>query len=243
MSTLFIADLHLDEQRPEITRALLHFLETHARSAEALYILGDFFEVWVGDDDQTPMIESVRQGLRTLADHGTAIYLQHGNRDFLIGQCFAQSCGAQLIPEHQVISPYGQPLLLLHGDQLCLEDTDYLAFRQQVRAASWQRDFLSQSLEQRKAIARHIRETSRDLSRQKPQTLMDVTPAEVTRVMNQAGVDTLIHGHTHRPAVHTLADRHQRIVLGDWDSNGWYLQWHADNRFELIDFPINRSDA
>lgn len=243
MSQLFIADLHLDPQRPEITRALLHFLETRAARAEALYVLGDFFEVWVGDDDSTPTIETVRDALARLTAAGVKVGLQHGNRDFLLGEAFARSCGATLLAEQLTLSPYGEPLLLMHGDQLCLEDGDYQTFRRQVRSPHWQQTFLAQPLAQRRAIARDLRRQSRESSRAKPQAILDVTPAEVDRVMARAGVATLIHGHTHRPAVHPLEGGRTRIVLGDWDRRGWYLEWRADNGYRLVDFPIDARRA
>ncbi|WP_207062083.1 UDP-2,3-diacylglucosamine diphosphatase [Motiliproteus sp. SC1-56] len=241
MSTLFISDLHLHEERPDILRAFAHFMEHDAAGCDALYILGDFFDAWVGDDDESTLIVSVCRALKGLADSGTPVYLQRGNRDFLLGERFAERCGAQLLRDSFCITPYGEPLLLLHGDQLCLADTDYQAFRRQVREPLWQRDFLAKPLDERRAIARQLRQQSQAMGQEKSQEIMDVTPEEVKRVMRDANCQTLIHGHTHRPASHRFeldGEPAQRIVLGDWDKRGWFLEWNRDNSHRLHGFPI-----
>lgn len=232
MTTLFISDLHLHESRPEVTQAFYRFLNEQAQGAEALYILGDFFDAWIGDDDDSPIGHEVAQQLNALSAKGTKIYLMHGNRDFLLGNEFAAAAGAELIHDPSVIDLYGRPTLLMHGDSLCTEDKDYLVFRQQVRSSAWQQQVLSSSLSERRALAAKIRETSQSMNSLKAEDIMDVTPAEVVRVMKEAEVSYLIHGHTHRPARHSLDVNDvqcERIVLGDWHHLGWCLSVTADD--------------
>lgn len=226
MSQLFISDLHLNDSCPHITRAFFHFLHTRAIHAEALYILGDFFDVWVGDDDDAALAQEVADELNQLNKQGVAIYFMHGNRDFLLGKNYAQKAGMKLINEGVIIDLYGTPTLLLHGDNLCTGDAQYQQFRAMVRNVAWQQEFLSQSLATRRAIAAQLRETSRSMNSMKKEDIMDVAQDEVIAQMQQAGVTRLIHGHTHRPARHTLQINDQyceRIVLGDWHDHGWCL--------------------
>ncbi len=226
MTQLFISDLHLSASRPDITRAFEGFLQARARGAASLYILGDFFDVWIGDDDDEPLGIQTAQQLRRLHEEGTRIYLMHGNRDFLLGEDFARRAGAELIPEGTVIDLYGCPTLLLHGDSLCTDDQAYQAFRQQVRNPQWQEQILSQPLSVRRALAESMRAESRHMNSLKAEDIMDVSPDQVIRVMQAAGVTRLIHGHTHRPARHPVnlaGQAGERIVLGDWHSHGWCL--------------------
>ncbi len=226
-TTLFIADLHLDPARPAITDLFLEFLAAEARRASALYILGDLFEAWIGDDDDTSDYQRVAAALRDLSAQGTAIFIAHGNRDFLLGERFATACGARLLGEETVIDLYGTPTLLMHGDTLCTDDTDYLAFRAQVRDPAWQQDFLAKPLAERRRIAQGLRERSTASTRDKPAAIMDVNPDTVARVMAAAGVHQLIHGHTHRPAIHDFeldGQPARRIVLGDWYTHGSVLR-------------------
>jgi len=219
MTTLFIADIHLGNEHPEISQRFCDFLHSEACRAEALYILGDLFEVWIGDDGVQPEHEAAITALRELTRSGVPIYVMRGNRDFLLGKQFEAMSGCALIDDPVVINFYGIPTLLMHGDTLCTDDNEYIQFRQQMRSSEWQQQFLSQSVEQRAAIARHYREESRRRSQGKPQEIMDVNDEAVIDIMERYGVARLIHGHTHRPAIHELAvDLHpaQRIVLGDW---------------------------
>jgi len=227
MSVLFISDLHLEAERPDITRAFLHFLSTRARAAEALYILGDFFEAWIGDDGMDEFQHSIARALRELSDSGTRIYLMHGNRDFLIGQAFCREAGCTLLRDPSLIDLGGEKILLMHGDSLCTLDAAYMKLRR------WLRNPLSLfilrhlPLATRHKLARKLRKESRAQTRMKASEIVDVTPAEVEKVMRDKGVRILIHGHTHRPAVHELeidARPARRIVLGDWDSQGWALE-------------------
>lgn len=240
MSALFISDLHLHESRPLITRAFFHFLHTQAPTAQALYILGDFFDAWIGDDDDSDLPQDVARELFSLKQKGVAIYFQHGNRDFLLSDAYAQKAGMTLLPESVVINLYGTPTLLLHGDTLCTADKDYQQFRSMVRSVQWQQQILSQPLAARRALAAQLREKSQSMNSIKAEDIMDVTPDEVITQMTQARVTRLIHGHTHRPARHTLninGKAAERIVLGDWHNQGWCIKADAHN-CELIHWPI-----
>lgn len=223
---LLISDLHLEEERPELTRAFLQFLERETPQASALYILGDFFNVWIGDDDDRPLNALISAALRQQADRGLAIYLMHGNRDFLLGEHFAQAAGARLIADPQVLEYGKHRYLLMHGDQLCTRDTGYLAFRTKVRDPAWQQAFLASPLAERRAFAEQARAASKSMSSNKPEDIMDVSQDAVEAVLAEHGCDSLIHGHTHRPDIHefVVAGKEQRrIVLGDWGQQLWYL--------------------
>ena len=238
MSTLFISDLHLDDSRPEITRLFLDFLKHDALHAEALYILGDFFEAWVGDDDDAELGKIITQALRELSDTGVPVFFMRGNRDFLIGQDFAKRAGLQILPDPCVLELYGMPTLLMHGDLLCSDDTAYQTFRTLVRNDAWQSQFLSQPLAARQAFATQARAASKQhqsgLMNEQQENIMDVTQTTVQTIMKRYGVSRLIHGHTHRPATHQFhheAMASQRIVLGDWYSQGSVLRVDADGYF------------
>jgi len=240
MTTLFIADLHLDPARPDVAQAFFRFMENQAPQAEALYILGDFFEAWIGDDLQHPFVDDVKQSLRALTDKGIPVYLMHGNRDFLIGDQFCNETGCQLIEDPTLLELYGRKVLLMHGDTLCTNDVDYLAFRGMVRNPDWQKDFLSKSLQERLAIAESIRAASKEKTSELQYEIMDVTQSEVEKVMTEQNVQLLIHGHTHRPAVHKLevnGKAAERVVLGDWHAVGWKLSID-ESGYKLADFAL-----
>lgn len=230
MTTLFISDLHLDPERPELTRLFGDFIDGEARTADALYILGDLFEAWVGDDDPAEAGAFVAAKLRTLSDAGVPVYFQHGNRDFLVGRDFAARAGLRLLPEAAVIVLHGRPTLLMHGDSLCTDDRAYQAFRAQTRDPAWRARFLAQPLAARLAFAAQARATSQQRQRELKtddrsqfETITDVSPATVDATLLRYGIDTLIHGHTHRPAIHPLdldGRPARRVVLGDWFMNG-----------------------
>lgn len=240
MHSLFISDLHLHESRPQVTRAFFHFLHTQAIHAEALYILGDFFDAWIGDDDDSELLQDVANGLHTLSELGVAIYFMHGNRDFLLGKTYASKAGMTIINDGTVIDLYGTPTLLMHGDSLCTDDTEYQQFRTMVRSPQWQQQILAQPLAARRALAAQMREKSQSMNSLKAEDIMDVAPAAVLAQMEAAGVTRLIHGHTHRPARHPLIINNQpaeRIVLGDWHHSGWVVK--ADRTtIELLDWKI-----
>ena len=237
---LLISDLHLEQERPDISRAFLHFLETRAIQAQALYILGDFFEVWIGDDAITPFQRSIAHALRQLSERGTRIYLMHGNRDFLIGKAFCREAGCTLLPDPSVIELNGERVLLMHGDSLCTQDVGYMKLRRWLRNPLTLFILRHLPLSTRQKLARKLRNESRTQTRMKASDIVDVTPDEVLRIMQLYKVHTLIHGHTHRPCMHQLTlDGHavQRIVLGDWDKQGWALQ--ADtNGLQQAPFPL-----
>jgi len=240
MATLFISDLHLDPSRPGITRLLGEFLDGQARGADALYILGDLFETWVGDDDPSETGAFVANRLKALADSGVPVSFMHGNRDFLLGEDYARRAGMALLADPARIELAGGPVLLMHGDTLCTDDVAYQQFRAQTRDPAWQARFLSQPLAARLAFARQAREASQ--ARQGElreagtmETITDVSPAAVAAAFAEYDVDTIIHGHTHRPAIHELETggrARRRIVLGDWYEQGSVLR--ATSRgFEL----------
>ena len=205
MVTLFISDLHLDESRPAVTHALFDFLHCIAGQCHALYILGDLFESWIGDDDDAPLCDHVRLALRALSATGPRVYFMHGNRDFLVGEEFCRRSGVILLPEPTCIDLCGEKTILLHGDSLCTKDTDYQSFRARVRDQDFQAEILAQPLQQRRELATQLRDMSADATSNKAADIMDVTPEEVVDMMHQHGAGRLIHGHTHRPARHQVA--------------------------------------
>ena len=237
--TLFISDLHLDPERPAVTELFLELLDTRARAADAIYILGDLFEAWVGDDDTGPMNLAVCEGLKKCAVAGTPVFIMHGNRDFLLGARFATASGCTLLGDPTLIDLYGTPTLLMHGDLLCTDDTEYMAFRTMVRDSEWQRQLLSRPLEERQQMAREMRDKSREQTGGKPESIMDVNKEAVIKTMTDHKVRRLIHGHTHRPANHDLlisGEPAQRIVLGDWYEQGSLLECTASGcRLEELD--------
>ncbi len=240
MSVLFISDLHLEAERPDITRAFLHFLSTRARTAQALYILGDFFEAWIGDDGMDEFQHAIARALRELSDTGTRIYLMHGNRDFLIGQAFCREAGCTLLHDPSLIELGGEKILLMHGDSLCTLDAAYMKLRRWLRNPVSLFILRNLPLATRRKLARKLRKESRAQTRMKASEIVDVTPAEVERIMRDKGVRILIHGHTHRPAVHELqvdGRPARRIVLGDWDSQGWALE-ADDQGMQQTPFPL-----
>nr|WP_218177010.1 UDP-2,3-diacylglucosamine diphosphatase [Pseudomonas gingeri] len=242
---MLISDLHLEEERPDITRAFLDFLAGRARSAQALYILGDFFEVWIGDDAMTPFQRSICAALRALSDSGTQVFLMHGNRDFLLGKAFCKAAGATLLKDPSVVRMNDEPVLLMHGDSLCTRDEAYMRLRRYLRNPITLFILRHLPLRTRHKLARKLRSESRAQTPMKANDIVDVTPDEVVQVMQQHGVQTLIHGHTHRPAIHKLqlgAQAAKRIVLGDWDRQGWALQVD-DQGFQLAAFDFTPPPA
>jgi UDP-2,3-diacylglucosamine hydrolase len=225
--TLFISDLHLDPSRPAVTDRFFALLRSdRAQRALAIYILGDLFEAWLGDDDPTPAVGRIVAELRALRDAGTPLYFMHGNRDFLVGQRFAAESGCELLEEPAVIDLYGEQTLLMHGDSLCTDDTEYQSFRAMVRDPAWQARMLALPFEQRIELAKHARQESRNQTRAKDMQIMDVNPGAVARVMRELEVRLLIHGHTHRPGIHDFeldGRPARRIVLPDWYDKGGLL--------------------
>lgn len=240
MTTLFISDLHLTADRPAITELFFDFLEREARRAQALYILGDFFEYWIGDDAlEQPEFRPIAERLHSLVVGGTPVGIMRGNRDFLLGERFAAETGCRLVEDPTVIDLYGTPVLLMHGDTLCTDDVEYMAVRRMTRSADWQREFLAKPASERDAIARGHRERSRQATARKAAEIMDVTQTAVAAAMRAHNVRHLIHGHTHRPGEHifTLDGAPAcRIVLGDWYRNGSVLRCTGAN-WTLAELP------
>ena len=240
MAYCFISDLHLQESRPDITKAFLEFLDDTASKAEKLYILGDLFEAWIGDDDQNNFISEIQAALLK-TNKTTKIFFLHGNRDFLIGTKFASSSGFELLHDPTIEEMFGNNVLLMHGDLLCTEDLDYQAFRKTSRDPKWQDEFLNKSIQERQEIALNLRTISKEATEIKKDEIMDVSTTEVIRIMEDSSVNLLIHGHTHRPKSHNIKVNDQpaeRIVLGDWDTYGWYI-WMDSSSCELKNFPIS----
>lgn len=237
MPTVFISDLHLSRERPHITALFLKFLDEIAPRAEALYILGDLFEVWLGDDMVLPEYRPAIDAMRKCATH-VPIYVMYGNRDFLMRDAFEEMSGARLIHEPHIIDLYGRRTLLLHGDTLCTDDVAYQQFRTMVRNPDWQTELLAKTPEQRLALAHEYRAMSKSETAQKQDSIMDVNQQSVEQSMRDNAVLHLIHGHTHRPALHHFdigEKRAERIVLGDWYDVGNYLRCDAQG-CELINF-------
>lgn len=226
MTTLFISDLHLSADRPDITACFLRFMSTEARGIDALYVLGDLFEMWIGDDDDSPFHQQIKTAFRQLTDSGVPCYFIHGNRDFLIGKRFSQETGVELLPEHTVVDLYGTATLILHGDTLCTLDEGYQRYRKKVHNRFIQWLFFRLPLSYRQRIGEKMRSGSSQTNQAKSQAIMDVTPEEVVHVMAELGVNQMIHGHTHRPDIHALSvngEDGRRIVLGDWYDHGSVL--------------------
>jgi UDP-2,3-diacylglucosamine hydrolase len=242
MTTFFISDLHLEETRPDITEIFIKFLKNQASKANVLYILGDFFEFWVGDDDESSFAHSIRKHLFLATQRGLPIYILHGNRDFLLKKKFFRDTGCKLLPEETVVSLYGVPTLLMHGDTLCIEDVAYLKARKYVRNWLVQTLFLLKSFKKRQAIVAGYRNASKTHTSTAPDNIMDVTPSEVERVMLKHHVQHLIHGHTHRQAKHVFQLNNQpatRTVLGAWHTHGNALVCHPDGKQEFIDLYLS----
>ena len=228
MPTLFISDLHLTEERPEANERFIGFLEDQARHAGALYILGDFFEYWIGDDDLGRPFNAVVAGLlKALSQKGVQVSFMHGNRDFLIGERFCAATGARLLEDPAVVSVEGERTLLMHGDTLCTDDIEYQSWRRKARDPAFQASFLAKPLEERRRLILTMREKSKDAVQGKSAEIMDVNDEAVREALRRHGVRRLIHGHTHRPGRHDVevdGKRRSRWVLPDWYGPGGYLE-------------------
>jgi UDP-2,3-diacylglucosamine hydrolase len=247
LTTLFVSDLHLDALEPAAGAQFIEFLRVRAVSVDALYILGDLFESWVGDDDEDPHRGLICEALRELSAHGVPCYVMHGNRDFLLQRGFAQRSGTRLLADPVIIDLYGQSALLTHGDALCTADRPYQLLRGVVRAPSWQQRFLSLPLSLRRSLAQQARDGSRRHTQRTAGEIMDVDANAVAAAMRACGVHLLIHGHTHRPAVHEFeldGVPARRIVLGAWHDQGSCLSWERDAfRLEELPRPTARNES
>jgi len=247
MATYFISDLHLDMTTPEMVAGFVRFTE-NLKDAESLYILGDFFEAWIGDDVETPVSQAVAAALSQLAQRGCRIHIMHGNRDFLIGDAFCQQCNASLLPEGSLIKLGNQTALLLHGDSLCTDDVAYQQVRTMLRNPAWQKDILSKSVEERLAFAKQARLESQNSNAMKSDAIMDVNQSAVEKTLQEANVSLMIHGHTHRPFDHQWEKgdtSYRRMVLGDWSNqHGWMIRFdpaeadHANQGLTLEQFDL-----
>ena len=236
MSAICISDLHLDASVPNRLDALGNLLVLESEKVETIYVLGDLVEAWVGDDDDSQFTKELRSVL-VACNQRVAVYLMHGNRDFLIGKKFEKDTGARLIDDPIVVNVEGRRVLLAHGDAFCTKDQQYQQMRNLFRSADWQRDILSRSLQERIQLANEMREQSRQSNANKSQNIMDVTDEVVRSVMQENECDILIHGHTHRPGIHRLDQNKTRYVLGDWNRCGW-LARIEDGGVSLECFPI-----
>ncbi len=228
MTTLFISDLHLDAGEPRTIRRFLDFIDAEALAAHALYILGDLFEAWIGDDDDDAHLQPIVAALARVTRAGVPCAVMHGNRDFLLGARFCAATGCRLLGDHERIDLYGEPVLLTHGDLLCTDDTRYMALRAQLRDPRWQSEFLAKPLAERRKIAADLRELSATEIAAKSYDIMDVNQRTVEQTMRDFEVSLLLHGHTHRPAVHrfTLDGKPAaRIVLGAWHDGAAIVRW------------------
>lgn len=235
MTALFISDLHLTAGDAETTRRFVEFMEGPARAARDLYILGDLFEAWIGDDDDDPRLEPIVAALRKLTHSGVTCALMHGNRDFLLGRSFCEATGARLLGDYERVSLGGERVLLTHGDLLCTDDTRYMTLRAELRSKQWQRDFLARPLAERRQIASDLRQLSATEIAGKDEYIMDVNQTAVEHTMRDHGVTLLVHGHTHRPAVHRFeldGRPAARIVLGAWYHDPSIVRW-TDAGFAL----------
>lgn len=226
MSTLFISDLHLSPERPDIIQLFLDFMKERAAESDELYILGDLFEVWIGDDYHPPELESVLSALKHYTDSGKSLFIIRGNRDFLMGDVFEKLTGCKLLPDPSIINLQGQQTLISHGDELCVDDVEYMEFRNMVRNDTWQKEFLAKPVEERIEFAKKARAESSSKTRQKAMEIMDVNQKAVEKLMVDNEIELMIHGHTHRPNTHHFPLEGKlmtRIVLGDWYEQGSVL--------------------
>lgn len=241
--SLLISDLHLCDARPDLNEAFQAFCNDHAAKAESVYILGDLSDAWIGDDDDSDTANLIRSTLASLSSRGVKVYLMTGNRDFLLGQQLADACDATLLSDPSVVALHGHDALLLHGDSLCIDDAEYMAFRAQIQNPAAQQMLLAKPLEERRQIAAMLRSQSKSANSNKAEDIMDVNAAEVSRQMQDAHVTLMIHGHTHRPAVHDIelqGNPAKRMVLGDWGDNVWYIKADASGQ-KLLSYSLSGS--
>ena len=236
MKPRFISDIHLNEDSPHLTNAFKVFLNESKESCTHLFILGDLFEIWIGDDDDNSFNQDIKKALLDFTTDGPKTFLMHGNRDFLIGDAFANEVGISILSDPYTLDINGMKTVLSHGDFLCTDDTDYIEFRNKVRSKEWQKDFLSKSIDERNEIANSLRSDSRDATSEKSLEITDANLVTVNSFIQENKPDILIHGHTHRPKIHEHNST-KRLVLGDWNESGWYCSI-TDKDINLEEFKI-----
>ena len=236
MKPRFISDIHLSEDTPHLTNAFKTFLNESKETCTHLFILGDLFEIWVGDDDDDPFNQEIKKVLADFTSNGPETFFMHGNRDFLVSENFAKETGVTILPDPYTLEINNQKVILSHGDFLCTDDKDYIDFRNQVRDKDWQNNFLKKTINKRKQIAATLRADSKEATSKKSNKITDVNNQSVKNFINEHQPDLFIHGHTHRPNIHDVGS-YKRIVLGDWGDYGWVL--NIDNQdFDLEKFLI-----
>ena len=228
MKPRFISDIHLSEDTPHLTNAFKVFLNKSKETCTHLFILGDLFEIWIGDDDDNSFNQDIKKALLDFTTDGPKTFLMHGNRDFLIGEAFANEVGISILPDPYILDINGLKTILSHGDFLCTDDVDYIEFRDEVRSEEWQKNFLSKSINERNEIAKSLRADSTDATSEKSFEITDVNLGTVNNFIQENKPDIFIHGHTHRPKIHEH-DLCKRIVLGDWDKSGWMVAIEGDS--------------
>ena len=236
MRAYFVSDIHLSEQSNNLTSAFLGLLSDCKNKCSHFFILGDLFEVWIGDDFESEFTNKIKSELLSFTTNGPQAFIMHGNRDFLIGEKFSKDTGIKIIPDPFEFNFYDKKVLLSHGDALCIDDVDYINFRNQVRDSKWQEDFLSKPIEERENIAIKLRDDSKVASQKKSIEITNVNEFAVKEIVNAYSPDIFIHGHTHRPNIHD-DETIKRIVLGDWGDLGWYLTMD-ESGYNLNKFQI-----
>ena len=240
MKPRFISDIHLSEKHPKLTQAFFTFLEESKEACTHLFILGDLFETWIGDDDDLPLYGEIKEALLSFTTNGPKTFFMHGNRDFLIGETFANETGITILPDPYFLDINNQKVVLSHGDFLCTDDTDYMHFRNEVHTEKWQSSFLQKDINERKQIAASLRDDSEEATSKKSDAVTDVNAQAVENFINEHQPDLFIHGHTHRPGIHNIELNNlssKRIVLGDWGTKGWYLALDSKDA-DLKEFNI-----
>ena len=237
MSIAFVSDLHLEPIENKRVKVFFKFLNDAVNKYEELYILGDFFEYWIGDDDTQPVNKLIMQRLKTASDNGLKIYFIHGNRDFLIGSEFESETGVKILEDQHIFNIGERKIMVSHGDSFCIDDVEYQEMKREIRSDSWKKDFLTKSISERVDFANDLRKKSSERNSNKPENIMDVNDNYVLEVVQREKIDILIHGHTHRPVVHNMANGSIRAVLGSWEEEGWVADYIEGN-IKLTSFPI-----
>ena len=237
MSIAFVSDLHLEPIENKRVKVFFQFLNNAVNKYEELYILGDFFEYWIGDDDTQSVNKLIMQKLKTASNNGLKIYFIHGNRDFLIGSEFESETGVKILADQHTFNIGEKKIMISHGDAFCVDDVEYQEMKREIRSDSWKKDFLTKSISERVDFANNLRTKSSERNSNKPENIMDVNDNYVLEVVRREKIDILIHGHTHRPAVHKLENSSIRTVLGSWEEEGWVADCIEEN-IKLTSFPI-----